>query len=38
MDDGIKQIAGNTHSLRVNVEHGVGELSQAEETIRNFRL
>ena len=27
----LNQIAGNTHSLRVNVEHGVGELSQAEE-------
>ena len=27
----LNQIAGNTHSLRVNVERGVGELSQAEE-------
>lgn len=30
----LNQIAGNTQSLRVNVEHGVGELSQAEEINR----
>lgn len=34
----LNQIAGNTQSLRVNVEHGVGELSQAEEINRKLQI
>lgn len=34
----MNQIAGNTQSLRVNVEHGVGELSQAEEINRKLQI